>query len=257
MSCLILGEVYHGTLTHNYADVAQPPANYSTFAFWSLLSTHFVNNANIFKNALQAWELSMQDEADVDTSSFNMMEKTIKHYLRANITADMISGKAKEITQDFIHLDIIQMTAIDYLSECLDKGIYCVLTTGSYLDGLYGFVAALKEANKLPASPFLLLNGAEVSWKERKLLQANVGKFKAQKLTQTLHKKNLIPYTIAAAFGDDPYVNDNIILKQARKNCAFVIKSKKNIAGDFPTEYIHLDWNEFVREHKARILETS
>ena len=213
-----------GTLTYNYEDLINPPKTYASFAFWNLLSTQLVSNIDTFQTALQAWELSMKKETDVDASSFNMMEETVKYYLRKDITANTIQQHAKMITQDFIDLGIIQMVAIEYLRECLNKNIYCVLTTGSYLDGLQGFVKALETANLLPKSPYLILNGAEVSWPERKLLHANVGKFKVQKLQQSLFAKQLNPYTITAVFGDDPYVNDKMILQHAPKQCAFVNK---------------------------------
>ena len=237
-----------GTLTYNYIDVKKPPENYDNFSFWHLLSTYFARNLTDFNRAIKAWEESMQNETDVDGSSYTMQAKTVATYLKKDTDAKKMYQYAKSITHDFIVAGAIQITALDYINRCLQKGIYCVFTTGSYLDGLRGFVAALIEANLLQASPHLLLNGSEVLWQQHKLQHANVGKFKVQKLQQTLTDKKLTPYRITAAFGDDPYVNDKAILKLAPKNRAFVIESKKNATEKFPPTYIRASWDEIIKQ---------
>ena len=244
-----------GTLTYNYIDVKNPPLNYTSFSFWHLLSIYFSKDKTDFSNAVKTWELSMEHETDIDASSYAMQAKTITQYLKKDTDAEKMYQYAKSITHSFIENGIIQTLALHYINQCLQQNIYCVLTTGSYFDGLRGFVAALIEANLLHPSPYLLLNGSEVLWEQHKLLHANVGKFKVQKLQQTLMGKKLNPYQITAAFGDDPYINDNAILQLAPKDHAFVIESKKKSVGNFLPDYIRSNWNKIVTNSRIRLIQ--
>lgn len=241
-----------GTLTYNAVDKPQAQTIYPTYGYWPLLSTQLCKNKKIFRKAVERWEKNMRTESDPDRSSFNMMALTVREHFRDEIDAQALRHKAQEITHHFIKHGVIQLSALEYIKCCVDKNIYCVLTTGSYLDGLRGMVDVLQEQNLLPRSNYILLNGAEIDWSIRELQHANVGQYKVNKLLQTLDEHNLQPYIVTAAFGDDPYVNDKAILEQAPIGSAYVIKSKKNSHGGFPADFIRTTWEQILaQKHSA------
>ena len=235
-----------GTLTYNAVDKPQAQTIYPTYGYWPLLSSQLCKNKNRFRKAVLRWEKTMRSETDPDASSFKMMALAVREHLRDEVDAETLRQTAREITQNFIKYDVMQLPALEYINRCLEKNIYCVLTTGSYLDGLRGMVDILQEQHLLLKSDYLFLNGAEIDWTTRELLHANIGQYKVNKLLQTLQDKKITPYTIAAAFGDDPYVNDKAILEQAPAGCAFVIKSKKNMRGGFSENFVATTWLDIL-----------
>jgi hypothetical protein len=246
-----------GTLTKNEKDLPFHTVVYKTFAFWPLLSSLISTYPIAFEEAARLWNESMKQTPDrqKDQSSRDMMERTIQEFFPPYISAEYITKKAEEITQNFLIHDIVHIDAINYINECLTKGIICVLTTGSYLDGLQGLVNVLIAKGHLNASPNLLLNGVEIDWENKKLIRANVGAYKIENLYATLKEKNITDYVIQAAFGDDPYINDKGILEIVKSpHTAFVIKCKKNEHGGFHPSFIHCSWQEFIVQHKQRVL---
>ncbi|MSP53591.1 MAG: hypothetical protein EXR81_05005 [Gammaproteobacteria bacterium] len=235
-----------GTLTYNAVDKPQAQTIYPTYGYWPLLSSQLCKNKNRFRKAVTRWEKSMRTETDPDASSFKIMALVVQEHLRNEIGAEQLRQTARDITRNFIKYDIVQLAALEYINRCLEKNIYCVLTTGSYLDGLRGMVDVLQEQHLLLKSDYLLLNGAEINWAARELLHANIGHYKVDKLFQTIKDKKITPYTITAAFGDDPYINDKAILEQAPTGCAFVIKSKKNVARKFSEDFVSITWEQFL-----------
>ena len=233
-----------GTLTYNAVDKPSAQTIYPTYGYWPLLSSQLCKSKNRFRKAVLRWEKTMRTETDPDASSFKMMQLAVQEHLRDEIGAELLRSTAREIPRNFIKYDILQLPALEYINRCLEKNIYCVLTTGSYLDGLRGMVDVLQEHKLLLESDYLLLNGAEIDWVKRELLHANIGQYKVDKLFQTLEANNLTPYTITAAFGDDPYINDKAILEQAPPGAAFVIKSKKNLQGGFSENFTLSTWQK-------------
>jgi hydroxymethylpyrimidine pyrophosphatase-like HAD family hydrolase len=244
-----------GTLTFSEKDKPISQLDYETFAFWPLLSSLFAKSPEDFRGAIKEWEIEMAliPAEERDSASFNMMERTIQHFLKKRITAEHIQKKAKEITFDFLNHGLIQTNALNYINACLRENIICVLTTGSYLDGLQGFVETLIQTRCLKYSPYLLLNGAVVDWKTKKLIKANVGAYKIENLKQTLEDMHITDYEIMATFGDDPYVNDKALLEMAPKNRAFVIKADKNKQGGFHPDFNHCSWDEFLNDHEKKL----
>jgi hypothetical protein len=233
-----------GTLTYNAVDMPSAQTIYPTYGYWPLLSSQLCKNKNHFRKAVKRWEKTMRTETDPDASSFKMMALAVREHLRDDVDAEKLRQTARDITQNFIKYDILQLPALKYINRCLEKNIYCVLTTGSYLDGLRGMVDVLQDKNLLLKSDYLLLNGAEIDWSTRELTHANVGQQKVNKLFETLQDKKITPYFITAAFGDDPYVNDKAILEQAPQGAAFVIKSKKNLHGAFSVDFVSTTWQK-------------
>ena len=189
-----------GTLTWSEKDEPYATAhemNYHTFSFWSLLFTLLARDVTAFHQALRAWDESMRtaSQAEKDRSSFDMMQRTLDEFLLPSVTGAVLEDTAAEITRVFLQHGVVQLEAIQYLQACLEHDIICVLTTGSYLDGLHGFVRVLIEEGHLQASPNLWLNGAEIDWSTRTLLRANVGQYKMENLIATLQKITL-PITL-------------------------------------------------------------
>jgi len=248
-----------GTLTSSEKDEPFASSNllaYKTFAFWPLLSSLLAKKPCFFESEAAQWNKLMETtpETQKDRSSFDMMERTVREFLYHYVNAEYMSKKAEEITNNFLIHNVIQLNAIQYINECLDNGIICILTTGSYLDGLKGFVNALIKKNILRNSKNLLLNGAEVNWANKTLIRANVGKYKTENLFNTLKENNIEEYAVQAAFGDDPYINDKAILELALPNGGFVIKCKKNVLGGFNPQFKHCTWQEFIQQHKLGVL---
>jgi hypothetical protein len=235
-----------GTLTYNAVDKPSAQTIYPTYGYWSLLSSQLCKNKNRFRKAVVRWEKTMRTETHPDVASFKMMALTVQEHLRDDVGVEQLRQTARDITHNFIKYDILQLAALEYINRCLAKNIYCVLTTGSYLDGLRSMVDVLQEHNLLLRSDYLLLSGAEIDWNKRELLHANVGQYKVDKLLEMIKSKRLTPYTVTAAFGDDPYVNDKAILEQAPQGSAFVIKSKKNSQGGFREDFVIITWEEFL-----------
>lgn len=248
-----------GTLTwseKDYPFLEKNKTGYNVFSFWPLLSSTFSVNAIEFDKAVDEWNESMKHTPDhlKDKSSFDMMERTVQEFLYPYVQAADMVKKAEEITKNFLRHNVVQLNAVAYLNECLRKGVICVLTTGSYLDGLRGFVNELINQGYLENSPHLLLNGAEVDWQNRKLIRANVGQYKTDNFIETLRANNIQHYRVQAAFGDDPYINDKAILELGLPNGAFVIKAKRNEHGSFDPLYHHCSWDEFLYKYKEKIL---
>jgi phosphoserine phosphatase len=238
-----------GTLTYHAVDYPAAQTIYPTYGYWSLLSTQLCQNKKTFRKAVTSWEKSMLTATDPEISSFNMMALTVREHLKPEVNALVLHAYARQITANFIKHGVLQDGALEYLNRCLNKNIYCVLTTGSYLDGLTGMVAELQAQKLLVRSDYLLLNGAEIDWNTRQLLHANIGQHKVKKLWQTLQEKNLTAYTITAAFGDDPYVNDKAILELAPPGKAYVIKSQKNAHGGFAEKFVACSWADILAQH--------
>jgi phosphoserine phosphatase len=241
-----------GTLTRSEKDLPATISIYQTFAFWPLLSYRLSKLPVHLRTEIELWENTMKGEPDPDGSSFRMMARTVSEFLRFPLQQSEMIACAREITQNFLLCNIVRLEAIKYICECLEKGIICILTTGSYLDGLRGFVEVLQNKHLLPRSPNLILNGAEIDWSNQTLLWANTGAYKTTKVRQTLKDLGITDYRITAAFGDDPYINDKGILEMAE--CSFVIKCKKNEVAPFNQRFKHCSWEEFFVTYKERIL---
>ena len=233
-----------GTLTHNKIDWLAP-TNFESFSFWPLISNELCYEKKALQLAVRKWKANMKIENDVDQSSFDMMQRTVEKHFHSSVTGEELVRCAQTITQQFIEQEIIQMNAINYIRSCLEQDVICVLTTGSYLDGLQGFAEVLMTEGYLPRSKNLYLNGAEFDWERKILRHANIGKHKVTKLKSTLRG---IDYKITAAFGDDPYVNDKGILELALEYNApaIVIKSKKNKQNEFNSSFQRYSWAEYL-----------
>jgi hypothetical protein len=233
-----------GTLTYNKIDWLGS-TSFESFSFWPLISNELCYEKKALQLAVRKWKANMKIEHDADQSSFEMMQRTVETHFHNSVTGEDLVRCAQAITQQFIEQKIIQMNAIDYIRTCLENDIICVLTTGSYLDGLQGFVEVLIKEGYLPKSKNLYINGAEFDWERKVLMHANIGSHKVTKLKSTLHG---IDYKITAAFGDDPYVNDKGILELAleHKAPAIVIKSKKNKQNDFNSDFQRYSWAEYL-----------
>jgi hypothetical protein len=240
-----------GTLTYSEKDHVNN-TKYPSFAFWPLLTFKFCNNPTALRTAIHRWEMSMKTAVDPDQSSFEMMAHTVREFLPDTLTSINFTDYAKKITYDFLAADVIRLEAINYLKECLDNGILCILTTGSYLEGLHGFVQALQAENLLPSSNNLLLNGAEIDWDRKSLRWPNIGAYKTRKIYETLQRLGIEDYQIQAAFGDDPYVNDKGILAMAEQG--FVIKCHKNAHEPFNEKFIHCTWDDFLKNYQEKFL---
>lgn len=241
-----------GTLTHHEKDfMVKQKVNFDTFAFWPLISSHFCKDQKRLKIAIEEWEKKLAGEQDPDKSSWQFLSLVIKKHLNNNISSEQIINYAESITNTFIEQEIIHLEAIKYLNTCLESGTICVLTTGSYLDGLKGFILSLLQHKLIVSSENLVLHGAEVNWREKIVTHANVGQYKVNKLKHFLTSINT-PYKIRAVFGDDPIVNDKQLFNLVPNNNAFVIKCHKNSQLTLP--YIHCLWYEYLRDHKNRII---
>lgn len=241
-----------GTLTFNKQDAPDCLPAYETYAYWTLLSKRFCSDHAALQQTVEAWDRAMQTTPDTekDASSFSMMDKTVRELLSADANAEKMQAIAERITDEFLVRGAIQIDAIKYLNSCLQRNIICVLTTGSYLDGLRGFVAYLVKAGHLTHSNNLLLNGAVVDWKAKRLLLANVGHFKTQNLKNTLTEHGINQPWFSRAFGDDPMINDRGILalpyQQEKHGESFVIKAVCNLDEQFDPRYQRISWAEII-----------
>lgn len=241
-----------GTLTFNKSDAAENLPHYDTHAYWPLLTKRCCHNPVTLQKAIDEWEASMTKTPDhlKDQSSFTMMDKTLRTHLRANVNAMTLQQEAKKITADFHKAGVLQIDAIMYLDQCLQKNITCALTTGSYLDGLIGMVQYLLENKLIHSKKAMLLNGAVVDWETRTLTRANVGHYKTENLMTTLDEKAIKTPWFSRAFGDDPLINDSGILALPY-TCippgqSFVIKAQRNIDLVFDERYQHKNWADIT-----------
>lgn len=245
-----------GTLTFHEKDRKEFLQNtfLPTFSYWALITFNFCTNKKHLKDKINAWETSMIDESDPDLSSLKCLQEIIYHDLQEDLNKNQVKQYAKEITQELIKIGGIRYLAINYINTCLSNNVICVLTTGSYLDGLYGFIESLQQNNLLITSNNLVLHGAEINWNEKKVIHANVGQYKVKNLTHYLNQLTT-SYEIQAVFGDDPNINDKGLFDLITHNQSFVIRSHKNLINNESFPYIHCDWQEFITKHKDRVLE--
>jgi len=214
-----------GTLTHPFGEI-EDTTGFHSYAFWDLLTDEFVESKETFRAEIAAWNESMKTEPDPTGSSHAMMQRAIAEF-RAGISGEALRAKAKDITVIFLDAGIVRLEAVSFLKRCLASGETCVLSTGSYLDGAFGFVDALVERDLLTADLLdkLHISGAEVDWASRELLHANVRERKILGLKRCLGVDELP--AIAAVYCDDPEINDKGIYEAAPADCRFVIATER------------------------------
>lgn len=218
-----------GTLTYVFGEIADK-TGFHSYAFWDLLTYTFVISPEEVREEIKAWNESMKTEADPTRSSHEMMQKVILKF-KSEITGPDLRLRAKEITFAFVAAGVIRDSALKFLNYCLERGDICVLSTGSYLDGLHGFVDALVEGGLIKSGHLanLRFSGAEINWDSRVLLHANVRERKLVGLRRCLKLEDTetLP-AISGVYCDDPLINDKGIYEAVEDGCRFVIRTIKN-----------------------------
>jgi hypothetical protein len=236
-----------GTLTYLYGDIPDA-TGYDTYAFWPLISYNFASDATALRKDVANWDESMKTESDPTGSSHKMMQASINTFI-FTACADAIRKYAKAITLEFVKCGVLRVEAIQHLERNLEEGNTCVLSTGSYQDGAYGFVDGLIESRLLSpaAGQKILISGAIVDWGSKTLIHANVRERKIAGLENVFKKKiGDFKNEILAVFADDPWINDRDILALAPFNSAYVIETKKNSQKPIPDFCRFTTWAEIV-----------
>lgn len=183
--------------------------------YWPALSYHFAGvRADELRAIAEAWDKSDKGtgEAFIKTSH-EMLEKGIKMF-EGDVTGDTLRAKARELTGTFIETGIIRPGAIEFLADCINRGYICILSTGSYEDGAYGFLDALVDKGLLQSSHLerVIVSGAIIDWSSRTVTHANIGSNKIKGLHQKFLEKIGSPLsldTISGIYVDDPAGNDS------------------------------------------------
>lgn len=236
-----------GTLTYVFGDIDNK-TEYNTYAFWPLISNNFTKDVNALTKMIEQWEQSMQNEPDPTGSSHQMMQKSIETF-REGITANDIKDFAKKITLHFIRHGVIRKEAIAYLEARVKQDILCILSTGSYQDGAYGFVEALAETKLISAdtAKALHVSGAIVDWENKKLLHANVRERKIIGIEKLMKQDiDTLRPCIQAVYADDPWINDKGIMEIAPRGGAHVISTVKNHRKKLNDGYRFTTWSALI-----------
>src|SRR3989338_1270355 len=238
-----------GTLTYVHGDI-EDKTNFSTYAYWPLITNKFAKDKNALKKMIAVWEESMKTEQDQTGSSRRMMQAGIDTFPE-DVIGEMIRQCAKEITLQFIEHDIIRKEAIAYLLSKTQQGIVCILSTGSYQDGAIGFVDALIEKGLLTeqSRDLLFVTGAMVDWDKKKLTHVNVRERKLVGIEMVMQKRmvDLMPF-VKAVYADDPWINDRDILAIAPREKSYVIQTAKNKNKLLPNGYTLITWKEIIEQ---------
>ncbi len=148
----------------------------------------------------------------------------------------------------FIDQEIIRLDSIKHLKVALESDDLCILSTGSYTDGAIGFVEALIERNLLPKNTLekLIISGATIDWKTRKVTHANIADNKIKGLYKSCQLKNhaFNPEHIIGIYVDDPIGNDSGLCA-LKPECVHLIRTVKNKDKLFGT-LRHQDWAEIL-----------
>lgn len=240
-----------GTLTYAYGDIIDK-TGLTTYAFWPLITEQFTQDVDALRQITAEWEESMKTEPDPTGSSHSMLQRGIDTFPE-NITQQHIYLFAKEITKKFIQHQVIRREAIAHLEERIKQGVLCIISTGSYQDGAFGFVDALIENHLLSitAKNSLLISGAVIDWEKRLVLHANVRDRKLIGIEMVTGKKIgiLLPH-IEAVYADDPWINDRDILSIVPQERAYVIKTIKNQDKELPLGLRFTSWEEVISRKK-------
>jgi len=193
-------------------------------------------------------------EAAFIASSADMLQRSIR-YMDAGVSEQDIIRRAKHITKDFITHGVVIQKAIQFLNQNAEAGHLCILSTGSYQSGAYGFLEALHEQGLVSSIGMenILVSGAVVDWQRKHVLHANVhdNKIKGlnvllqercrrclQKVTEGQSNADLDIYVYA----DDPAGNDFGILSLTTPDKRYVIPHSKNHETTPALEYVRVGW---------------
>lgn len=237
-----------GTLTLAHGDM-KDTSGFHTYAFWPLITERFTKDLAELRKMIATWDESMKTEKDPTQSSHDMLQRGIETF-RDSISHLEIYHFAKETTLKFIQHGIVRKEAITYLEDRINQGITCILSTGSYQDGATGFADALVESGflSLKARNQLLISGAVIDWKNKKVLHANIRDRKLIGLEKVLGMKlqDIKPH-IQAVYADDPWINDRDILSIAPRDAAYVIATSKNRDKELPEGYALTTWPAIIK----------
>lgn len=237
-----------GTLTYAFGDISPDRTGLPTYAFWPLLSYHFAADASTLRAAAEAWDQSDKGTGDAFIkSSHDMLQQGINLF-RPGVNGAQLRIQAKAITFTLLDHGAVRMDAIAFLRQCLESGDLCILSTGSYEDGAWGFVDALLERNLLPATETqsrLWVSGAQIDWATGTVLHANIAGNKVKGLQALLAQKEhpFDPRAITGIYVDDPTGNDDKLC-ELNSEKVFVIRTHKNQTNP---ELKLTEWEEIMR----------
>ena len=77
-----------GTLTYVHGDI-EDKTNFSTYAYWPLITNKFAKDKNALKKMIAVWEESMKTEQDQTGSSRRMMQAGIDTFPK-DVIGEMI-----------------------------------------------------------------------------------------------------------------------------------------------------------------------
>ena len=145
----------------------------------------------------------------------------------------------------------VRTAGIAHLRHSLEAGHICILSTGSYLDGAYGFIDAVCEEGLIPKelTDRLVITGAQIDWPSLKVIHANIANNKIKSIQSALESRGLRlnEEEVDSIAVDDPLGNDSGLCLINPK-AVRVIKTPQNQS----TACVLYNWDEIeAAEAKA------
>lgn len=242
-----------GTLTDQYSTLVgdKTKTNAETYSFWRWITGRLVQDKILFDQAATAWKKTITKDPLIDKiqSSKEMMELGLRMMRSECCNAMVIFESAVAITQEFLKCGVVRKDAIEYLKNCLELNITCVISTASYEEGARGFVQGLVGTGLLRAdlAAKILVSGTNINWDKLEVIHMNVDTNKLHGLETALDLSLAeIKPKIKAIFADDPLINDRALLNGLCTN-SFVIRTEKNNHLTLPPGCVFITWQEVLK----------
>ncbi len=230
-----------GTLTYGFGDIPNT-TDYSAYSYWQILSLYFVNDQQAFHDRIGQWRRDIKKHSDLGNLAQKAMQKVVDDF-RADVHAAVLSEKAEAVTMDFIQHGVIRLPMVEKLQASLQQGDTTVITSGSYIEAVQGFVKQLVQADLLDAqlAQQLHLVGATIDWPTKQLIHSNVHQHKIAGLEKVLQlSAAAISQELTAVYGDDPWVNDAGIFSLLTEGKGYVIPTQSHQHKALPPGLVRL-----------------
>lgn len=249
-----------GTLTEEYSPEIgdKTGLGLNTYSLWNLITRELAENSAEFDETAAQWKtwVTSTDNIDKIAASQDMTMIGLKMLRHENRSKKTIQKKASEITKRFIQQNIVIPKAIAYLRERLEQDIICLISTAGYEDGALGFIQALVSSHWIPAhlTKHILVSGTEIDWNPLRVTHMNVDENKLRGIEKRFSQSlNTLKPFIDSVFGDDPAINDRMLLDGLCPQ-SFAIKTTKNQSMTLPDSCVWASWEEiYAHRHELSI----